>query len=391
QYLLRDTLDQSVYRSVQGYTDNVMNIALPSTYNFISKVVDEMAEMYRLAGVLLKTVHLGGDEVPKGVWEKSPAIAQLMQQEKIATYDDLWYHYIGKANLLLKAKNLQMAGWEEIAMRKVSTADGKSTYIANPDFVNENFQVYVWNNVWGGGNEDLSYRLANAGYNVVLSAVTNYYFDLAYNQNANEPGLYWGGYVDTDKAFYFSPFDYYKTATEDGNGNTLNPNIFKDKIRLTDKGKQHIVGIQSQLWSEKISGAEAMEYMLLPKLLGYAERAWAAEPAWSMETDSVKSWSHYLKDWNQFANLLGQRELPRLQYYAGGFKFRVPPAGVVVTNGKLKANVQFPGLTIKYTTDGSEPTLQSKTYTGELQQHSEIKLKVFVGDSGGKTVCIERP
>lgn len=391
QYLLRDTLDQSIYKSVQGYNDNVMNIALPSTYNFIGKVVDEISEMYRLAGVPLKTVHLGGDEVPKGVWERSPAIAQLMQHQKIAAYDDLWYYYIGKVNRLLKAKNLQMAGWEEIAMRKVNTADGKSTYIANPDFVNENFQVYVWNNVWGGGNEDLSYRLANAGYNVVLSAVTNYYFDLAYNQNANEPGLYWGGYVDTDKAFYFSPFDYYKTATEDASGNVLNTAIFKDKERLTAKGKKHVVGIQSQLWSEKISGAEAMEYMLLPKLLGYAERAWAAEPAWSKETDSVKSKSHYFKDWNQFANLLGQRELSRLCYYAGGFKFRVPPVGAVVTNGKLKANVQFPGLTIKYTTDGSEPTLQSKTYTKALQQLSEIKLKVFVGDYGSKTVCIKRP
>lgn len=390
QYLLRDTLDQSIYRSVQGYTDNVMNIALPSTYNFISKVVDEMTEMYRLAGATLKTVHLGGDEVPKGVWEKSPAIAQLMQQEKIATYDDLWYYYIGKVSKLLKAKNLQMAGWEEIAMRKVSTADGKSTYIANPGFVNENFQVYVWNNVWGGGNDDLSYRLANAGYNVVLSAVTNYYFDLAYNQNSSEPGLYWGGYVDTDKAFYFSPFDYYKTATEDASGNVLNAAIFKGKERLTDKGKQHIVGIQSQLWSEKISGAEAMEYMLLPKLLGYAERAWAAEPAWSKETDSAKSWSYYLKDWNQFANLLGQRELPRLFHYAGGFKFRIPPPGVSLKKEKLSANVQFPGIQIRYTTDGSEPTLQSKSYTGPIDAKSTIKLKTFVRQQGSETITIKK-
>ncbi|MNK23532.1 Chitobiase precursor [compost metagenome] len=390
QYLLRDTLDQSVYRSVQGYSDNVMNIALPSTYNFIGKVVDEMTEMYRLAGAILKTVHLGGDEVPKGVWEKSPAIAQLMQQEKIVAYDDLWYHYIGKASKLLKAKNLQMAGWEEIAMRKVSTPDGKSTYIANPDFVNENFQVYVWNNVWGGGNEDLSYRLANAGYNVVLSAVTNYYFDLAYNQSANEPGLYWGGYVDTDKAFYFSPFDYYKTATEDAGGNVLNTAAFKDKERLTDKGKQHIVGIQSQLWSEKISGAEAMEYMLLPKLLGYAERAWEAEPAWSKETDSANSWSYYLEDWNQFANLLGQRELPRLLHYAGGFKFRVPPPGVLLKEGKLSANVQFPSVQIKYTTDGSEPTLQSKSYIVPIDAKPTIKLKTYVRQRGSKTITIKK-
>lgn len=390
QYLLRDTLDQSVYKSVQGYNDNIMNIALPSTYHFIEKVVDEIVELYRLAGAPLKTIHLGGDEVPKGVWEKSPVIAKLMKQEKIDTYDDLWYYYIGKANQLLKARNLQMAGWEEIAMRKVTTPDGKSTYIANPDFVNENFQVYVWNNVWGGGNEDLSYRLANAGYHVVLSAVTNYYFDLAYNQHPKEPGLYWGGYTDTDKAFYFSPFDYYKTATENANAEALNNSIFVGKERLTDKGKQHIVGIQSQLWSEKISGADAMEYMLLPKLLGYAERAWSPEPAWSREADSAKSWQYYLEDWNRFANLIGQRELQRLSGYAGGFNFRVPSPGVKIENGWLTANVQFPGLNIKYTSDGAEPTIHSKTYTGAIKQTAEIKFKIFVGDLGSKSVCIKK-
>lgn len=390
QYLLRDTLDQSVYRSVQGYNDNVMNIALPSTYNFISKVVDEMVEMYRLAGATLKTVHLGGDEVPKGVWEKSPAIAKLMQQEQIATYDDLWYHYIGKVNKLLKSKELQMAGWEEIAMRKVYSPEGKVSYIANPDFVNENFQVYVWNNVWGGGNDDLSYRLANAGYNVVLSAVTNYYFDLAYQNDAAEPGLYWGGYVDTDKAFYFSPFDYYKTATEDAKGKPLQLSFFKDKVRLTDKGKQNIVGIQSQLWSEKVNGAKAMEYILLPKLLGYAERAWAQEPNWSLASDSAKSWSQYLVDWSGFANLLGQRELKRLTYYAGGFQFRVPPPGVVLASGKIQANTQFPGITIKYTTDGSEPTLNSKTYIKAFEPIGNVKLKAFIGIVGSRTINIKK-
>lgn len=74
RYLLRDTLDKSVYTSVQRYHDNVMNVALPSTYNFIEKVVDEVIDIYAAADAELKTIHLGGDEVPEGVWEKSPAI-----------------------------------------------------------------------------------------------------------------------------------------------------------------------------------------------------------------------------------------------------------------------------------------------------------------------------
>ena len=57
-----------------------------------------------------------------------------------------------------------------------------------------------------------------------------------------------------------------------------------------------------------------------------------------------------------FANVLGQRELPRLHELAGEVRYRVPPPGAIIRDGQLEANVAFPGLTIRYTTDGSEPT-----------------------------------
>ena len=40
RYLLRDLNDKSVYTSAQLWTDNVMCVALPSTYNFMEKVID---------------------------------------------------------------------------------------------------------------------------------------------------------------------------------------------------------------------------------------------------------------------------------------------------------------------------------------------------------------
>ncbi|MDQ8005898.1 MAG: family 20 glycosylhydrolase [Pedobacter sp.] len=391
EYLLRDTSDQSVYKSVQGYKDNVMNVALPSTYRFINTVVDELVSLYQKAGARLSTVHMGGDEVPQGVWEKSPAIAQLMTNKKIITYDDLWYYYLGKVNQLLKSKNLHLSGWEEVAMRKVKDGE-KLNYIANPDFLGENFQVYVWNNVWGGGSEDLAYRLANAGYKVVLSAVTNYYFDLAYQKDTHEPGLYWGSYVDTDKPFYFSPFDYYKTAREALDGTLLNRDVVKGKERLTEEGKKNIVGIQSQLWSEKIYNAQSMQYMLLPKLIAYAERAWTTEPDWSKEVDSVKSWQLYLDDWSRFANVVGKRELNRLSYYHDGFNFRVPPPGVIIDQGKIKANVQFPELVIRYTADGAEPHAKSEIYRKEISAKGIIKFKAFTtSGAASRTIMVQNP
>src|SRR5438445_3711618 len=79
----------------------------------------------------------------------------------------------------------------------------------------------------GGGAEDLAYRLANGGYDVVLSPVSNLYFDLAWNQNPEETGLDWGGYVDLRKPFQFIPLDYYRNAPVD-------PSVFVCQDPLAD-------------------------------------------------------------------------------------------------------------------------------------------------------------
>ena len=50
-----------------------MNPALDSTYAFVEQVVADLVAIHREAGVPLRNVHMGGDEVPNGVWERSPA------------------------------------------------------------------------------------------------------------------------------------------------------------------------------------------------------------------------------------------------------------------------------------------------------------------------------
>ena len=242
----------------------------------------------------------------------------------------------------------------------------------------------------GGGMEDLSYRLANAGYKVVLSGVSNYYFDMAYAKDYYEPGFYWGGYVDVDKPFYFIPFDLYKNAKEDGQGNPLPPGTFIGKDRLTEYGAQNIPGIQSALWAETVKTPAQLEYLLLPKLLGMAERAWAADPAWAREKDEAKAASMYNEAWSVLANTIGKRELRRLAVFNGGYQYRIPTPGAIVENGKVLANVQLPGLVIRYTTDGKEPTAKSGVYTEPIATKGTVRLRVFdsVG-RGSRTVTVQ--
>lgn len=387
QYLLRDLEDQSIYRSVQGFNDNVINPALPSVYNFIGKIIDETVAMYQEAGAPLQTIHFGGDEVPNGVWEKSPAVKALLEKDKsIENVDELWHYYFKKVNALLKAKNLYLSGWEEIGLKK-QLVNGKKQMVLDTRFAEENFHTDVWNNL--KGNEDLAYKLANAGYKVVLTNVTNMYLDLAYNKNYNEIGQYWGGYVDADKPFNFIPFDYYKNQTEDQYGNPLPKNYYNDMDRLNENAKANIVGLQAPLWSEVLHSKERFEYLFLPKILGLAERSWASDPNWANETDSTKRKLYYEKDWSNFVNILGQRELPRLNHYAGGFEYRIPTAGYIVDGTRVKANVLYPSLTIRYTTDGSTPTVKSAAYKSVIPYQNNIKLRVFNGEGrGGETVKV---
>lgn len=376
EFLLVELGDKSVHKSVQGFKDNIMNVALPSTYHFIETIVDELLDMYGQANAKLSTIHIGGDEVPNGSWQKSKAVQQLITNKTIENTDDLWYYYLKKVSKMLKAKNLQLAGWEEISLRKTKL-DGKSKHIVNASFVDNDFNVYVWNTAWGRGNEDLAYKIANAGYKTVLAPVTNFYFDLAYNRNNDETGLYWGGYVDTDKPFYFVPFDHYQTAKEDYQGKPVDKSSLLNKERLTDFGKSNILGLQCLLWSEKVTDANQLEYMLFPKLLGFAERAWAASPAWAEEKNNAKSEEMYHHAWSVFANQLGKKELPKLAYYFNGINYRIPPVGLRILNGLIHANVQFPGLKIRYTTDGCEPNAKSRLYHEPIRYTQGMKFKAF--------------
>lgn len=378
EYLLRDFEDQSEYTSAQDYHDNVICVGLESTYNFIEAVIESIISMYREADALLATIHSGGDEVPEGSWEKSSVCKQFLDDHpEIEGVENLHAYFLKRFNKILMSHNLITAGWEEIVLKKVIRGDEEKLE-PNPEFLDNKFRAYVWNAVWGWGGEDLAYRLANFGYSVVMCNASNLYFDLAYDRDPDETGLNWSGYVDTRKPFELVPLDIFKTADKDMHGNLLNvEELMRGKVRLSGAGRQNFLGIQGQVWSETIRGPEKLEYMIFPKLLGLAERGWAADPAWVDIQNRDARFTVLEKDWNIFVNMLGQRELPRLDYLFDGVKYRIPLPGATIENSKLKANVRFPGLIILYSLDGSDPDLNSKEYSGPVKVSGQIKLKTF--------------
>ena len=387
EYILHDPDDASRYRSVQLYDDNVICVCQESTYRFLSKVTDEVISMYEEAGLKLKQVHIGGDEVPHptaddpghGAWKGSPKCNSLLESdEDYEKSEQLFYYFVDRFSKVLEDRGIVTAGWEEISLVKGEDEEGEPTVEQNEEFKERGFVPYVWNTVWGWGGEDRAYKLANAGFNVVLSNVTNNYFDLAYDKDPSDPGYYWGGFVDTKKAWQFVPLNVYNEQLTTRDGTPVNLEDYTNAVRLTSEGENHILGIQGQLWAETVKGNGMLEYYLFPKMLGMVERAWAKDPSWTSIVDPIGRFEAQDLDWNQFAARIGSFELPRLTYLNGGVNYRVAPPGATVVDGKLHVNTNFPGAKFAYTTDGSEPTMSSAVYTEPIAvSGKEVRVIAF--------------
>ncbi|MFC0134928.1 hypothetical protein CR105_20610 [Massilia eurypsychrophila] len=361
RFVLDDAADESRYESVQLWHDNVICLALPSVDRFVDTVVAELVALFRAAGTPLRMIHMGGDEVPAGVWLGSPRCRALMAERGWTSIDSLRADFVGRCRDILARHGLLFAGWEETALehRKV---DGHERLLPNPRFAAGGFHAYAWNNAWGWGQEDCAYRLANAGYDVVLSNCANLYFDLASAKDPEEPGYYWAGFVSARDAFSFCPLDVGATARTEPMGRAVSAQTVAGMTRLDSPGRSHIAGIQGQLWGENTRSAERIEYLAAPRLIALAERAWASDPGWEAIDDPRRRAQQVDQEWNEFANRLGQRDLARLDAAPLAYGYRLPPPGAVIAGAAFAANVALPGLALHYTVDGSEPTARSMRY-----------------------------
>jgi hexosaminidase len=356
---------------VQLWRDNVICIALPSVDRFIDTVVAHVAALYRKAGVPLRTIHTGGDEVPLGAWEGSPRCQALMRERGWTRIGQLQADFVDRCRAILSHHGLAFAGWEETALVYEDGGPG--------------FQVYAWNNAWGSGKEDVAYRLANAGYDVVLANAANLYFDLAYAKDPQEPGYYWAGFVETRHAFGFCPLDMIVSAATDPMGQAVPAGRLAAMTRLSPEGRRRIVGLQGQLWGENTRTRDRIEYLAAPRLVALAERAWAPDPGWCAIADADTRARAMDDAWNEFANRLGQRELARLDRAPLAYGYRLPPPGAVADGRTVHANVALPGLALHYTLDGSEPDAASPRYTGPVEAgQGAAVFKVATFDTRGR-------
>ena len=369
--------DSSKYISIQKFRRNVVDVCLESTYDFMELVIESIDKLYAQAGVPLRVLHIGGDEVPRGAWTGSPLCQAFMKAHpEYKAFPDLSRYFVLRVAEILKKYEIQTAGWEDIAIRRDSRKP-----LPDLSLSQLNLLPYVWNSVWGWGAEDLSNRFANQGFETILANVTNLYFDLAYDNDPSEPGFYWGGYTNTRAAWEFTPLNLKNCAAFDGSGKPVDFSRFGDYQPLIPDSAHHLLGMQGLLWGENCRTMSQFEYLFFPKMIGMAERAWAPVPSWEIEMIGDEK----EKAWSDFANALGQKELPRLDTFLEGVDYRLPPPKIELSGDKLKLLQAFPGLTVRYTSDGSCPDQNSPILSGEIIINPGQTVKLATFDSRGRS------
>lgn len=381
QYLLSDPDDKSQYLTVQSYSDNAINVCLPSTYHFAEKVIYELQQMYRAAGQKLAIFHMGGDEVGVGSWTQSPACQAMFASNdtEVMGVADLKPYFVRKLSQITSKRGLELAGWEDGLM-----------YDPNNVFVRErleNRQVIAnaWDNIWESGLSDRAYRLANAGYGVVISSATHLYFDHPYEAHAGERGYHWATrYTDLSKVFGFMPDNLYANADKTFTGAAIdNLDALVGRVHVPLKKPENILGMQGQLWSETVRTAAQFQEMIFPRLLVMAERAWYKAPWESDKPDGVAR----REEWRQFVHMLVKKELPKLDH--AGVDFYLPPPGAVREKGLLLANTSLPGLVIEYSLDGGKQWQAYPQYLELEQGVANILMRSRLGEKTSRVIQVE--
>jgi hexosaminidase len=291
------------------------------TFEFLQDVLTEVMDLF--PG---QFIHIGGDECPKTRWKVCPRCQARIKAEGLAGEHELQSYFIRRIEKFLDAHGKRLVGWDEILEGGLAP----------------NATVMSWRGTDGG------IAAASAGHDVVMTPTSNCYFDY-YQGLTGEPGAI-GNYLPLDRVYSYEP---------------VPPGLTPDRAR-------HILGAQGNVWTEYIPDARQAEYMTFPRACAMSEVVWSAPGR---------------KDFRDFsARMAGQYE----RLVARGVNVRIPPPGgfegtsVLFRDTSITILSQVPGSLVRYTTDGTEPTVDSRPLAGPIpvRTSSTIKARTFLPSGG---------
>lgn len=311
-----------------GVSDDVLCVGKEETFEFIEGVLDEIIELFPS-----KYIHIGGDECPKIRWEKCPVCQAKIKElgikgdEHHSAEHYLQSYTISRVEKYLNERGRSIIGWDEILEGGLAP----------------NATVMSWRGSAGGE------EAVRQGHDAIMVPNSHFYFDYYQSLDVDNEPFGIGGYLPVDLVYSYEPY------TE----------------KMTEEERSHILGIQANIWTEYIKTEDHLQYMLLPRMTALSEVQWCQREN---------------KDWDRFT-----KSIPHITdiYDVKGYNYAkhiFDLTAAVTSNPQDKAlSVTFTivdDAPIRYTLDGSEPTMDSNVYDGpvSITESCTIKAKVFRDD-----------
>ncbi|MBR1733034.1 MAG: family 20 glycosylhydrolase, partial [Alloprevotella sp.] len=314
-------------RIIWGVEDIVMCPGKERMFTFLQDVIDEMVPLF--PGTLF---HIGGDESPRGEWQRCPACQARMKELGYTREAQLQDYVIERIANYLATKGKTIIGWDEIL-------EGGNL---EPSAI-----VMSWRGEEGG------IEAAKKGHKAIMTPSSHgFYFDHYQGEAITEPTAI-GGYAPLEKVYNYDPVP--------------------EELRKEGKG-EYILGVQGNNWSEYITGPALLEYRLYPRALALAEIAWS--PAEK-------------KDFRDFCRRVDGDATKRMT--AHNINFHIPQPEVMgisanrlaFTDRTEVALSTTRPLPILYETNGTSPNSGSPRYLAPIRLNRSATIKTAVMLPGG--------
>ena len=201
-----------------GVFRDILCAGSDETFLFCCDLLDEVCELF--PGPFF---HIGGDEAPKHRWRACERCKGRMAALHLDSFEALQGDFINRLAEHLRQKGKRAISWNE------SLQGGN----LNPDVIAADWM----------DREDLCARRANSGSDVIIEDFFHYYLDYPYAM------------TPLKKTYTFDPLPK----------------------GLTEKGKQHILGVETPLWTEFVEDFTHLCSMMFPRMMAVAERGWTKE------------------------------------------------------------------------------------------------------------------
>lgn len=198
-------------------------IGSEKTFAFLEAVLGQVIDLFPS-----EYIHIGGDEANMAVWDACPVCHARMKAEGLADVRGLQSYGIRRVERFVNSRGRKIIGWDEILEGGLA----------------DNAVVMSWRGEEGGR------AAAAAGHGVIMTPGAYCYIDAYQDAPYKEP-LAMGGYVPLSKTYSYDP------APADM------------------PGREYVLGVQTNLWTEHVESPEHLEYMLYPRLFALAEIAWS--------------------------------------------------------------------------------------------------------------------